>query len=311
MNHVEGSEPGQEADAPPPAPAAPPPGIADPAAAESTIPPASEESAALPAETPASAVDPGPPPERPPIAAAAISAVFPARNAEDHLEQFLNSWAAYLDGLARDYEIIVVDDGSTDRTASLAEEAAARLPRLRLVRHPERCGFGAALRSGLQEARFPLLVYAPCSLWYQATDLDRFLKWIDNVDLVSGYRVGPNGHLHRSWSERLFRWLVRGLFGVRMRDLGCWFLLARRSIFARIPIQSDGPFAHAEILAKANFLGCLMSEVPVAYQPPGPGSLEGEDNGTLYAEFRRVFSRPDFGPPVLPETKDSLPPTVS
>ena len=103
------------------------------------------------------------------------------------------------------------------------------------------------------------------------------------------------------WRHHARHWLARWLFAVRVQDVGSFFTLCRREIFERIPLQSDGPFAQVEILAKANFLGCWMAEAPVSYNPP-PGP-----SASYFAEAYHVFSEPDFGPvdpnaPPAPET---------
>jgi glycosyltransferase involved in cell wall biosynthesis len=194
-----------------------------------------------------------------------------------------------------------VDDGCTDRTRTLAEAWGARHPCLRVQAHPTRKGPGAALRTGLRAARFPLLVCTACDPGYRASDLAHLLKWIDQVDLVAGYRVRAKGSRGRSSNERVYRWVARLFFGVRFRDPGCRFVLARRSLFDRFPIQSDGDFAHVEVLAKANFLECLMTEVPVAYQPRGRRSAARREGlRQRLAGARRIFSHPDFGPPFPP-----------
>src|SRR5262245_48909112 len=128
------------------------------------------------------------PMQLPPIATAPLSIVLPSRNEEAHLEGTISSWTRYMDTLQRDYEILLVDDGSTDQTASLAESLAARFPRLRLLRHATPCGFGAALRTGLAAAQYPLFFYSACSNQYEPADLKALLDVIDQVDLVSGYR---------------------------------------------------------------------------------------------------------------------------
>ncbi len=239
------------------------------------------------------------PPPLPPIATAPLSLVLPARNEEAHLESTLQSWIGYLETLQRDYEILLVDDASTDQTIPLAESVATRSPRLRLLRHATPCGLGAALRSGLAAAQYPLFLYSECSNQYEPTDLKALLEVIDQVDLVSGYRNGRRWQL----SELAYRWL----YGVRLRDVNCAFKLARRRIFGRIPIQSHGPFVHCEILAKANFLGCMLTEVPVTYRPasdPEAKKWQVPAKQTR-AEMKRLFYHPDFGPPQLP-----APPTL-
>src|SRR5262249_27245065 len=154
-----------------------------------------------------------------------------------------------------DFDMVLVDDASTDRTASLAETLAARHSAVRFLRHEARRGFGACLRTGLQNSRHPLLVYSVCDNQYQPSDLKRCLKWIDKVDLVAGCRTVRGAMVSLSWPELWRRWLIRRAFGLHLRDIDCLFLVARRCIFGRISIQSDSLFAQVEILAKANFLG--------------------------------------------------------
>jgi glycosyltransferase involved in cell wall biosynthesis len=242
------------------------------------------------------------PPERPPIAQAPISVVLPARNEEPRLEKTLTGWAEQLDGRESDYELLLVDDGSGDRTASLAEALAARHPRLRVFRHDKPLGFGAALRTGLAAARHPLFCYCTCDGQFTPADLKLLLGEVDKVDLVSACRLPPT--LLNRWfgNEPAMRLLRRFTFGLHMLDATCPFKLFRRSIFDRIPLQSSGPFVHTEILAKANFLGCLMTEVTVPVQPAAgtPSPLLQASRGERWAEAYQVFKHPDFGPAVLP-----------
>jgi hypothetical protein len=105
--------------------------------------------------------------------------------------------------------------------------------------------------------------------------------------------------------------MARLLFGVRFADVDCAFRLFRRSIFERIPIQANGPFAQVEILAKANFLGCLMSDEPIAHRPEAepPGKWKVPWRQTLREAFHLV-RHPDFGPaflPVVPAEGRALP----
>jgi glycosyltransferase involved in cell wall biosynthesis len=243
--------------------------------------------------------------ERPPIANERLSIVLLARNVEVDVEDVVRAWMAHLEGLGREYEIILVDDGSDDRTGDIAEGLAAHHSRVSVFRHPTAKGTGAALRTGLGAARLPLLFYADASSSYQPADLGLLLEAIDKVDLVSGYRVWQTPRRQSRLSGLAVRWLARLLFGVRLRDPECSFKLIRRSAFARIPLQSDGAFAHTEILAKANFLGCLMAEVPISYREHSKKVCPALPR--RHGEVWRVFSRPDFGPPILPvEAKELL-----
>jgi glycosyltransferase involved in cell wall biosynthesis len=266
-------------------------------------------------------------PAREPIAGAPVSVVLLACNEGSSFQEVVMSWLAAVKALQREYEVIVVDDGSSDETAAGADALGASHAELRVLHHPQRRGLGAALRSGLAVVRHPLVFTAPCDRQFEPGDLSRLLERIDQVDLVTGVRVWrpvPGwlrglGLLYRliarivfgipmqrrgvwlGWSGYPRRWLARWVFGLRVQDAECLLRLYRRSILPRLVVQSDGPFAQIEILAKANFLGHLMDEVPVTYHPRAKGSIADLDlHDPFWSEAYRVFSAPDFGPAKLP-----------
>jgi glycosyltransferase involved in cell wall biosynthesis len=241
------------------------------------------------------------PQERPPIAQAPLSVVLLAQPGEAGLDEVVRDWVAYLDSLGREYEVLVVDAGGADRLLEAAEPPAVPSSGVRALHPSMPTGVGAALRTGLAATRFPLFFYADGTRAYQPRDLALLLDVIDHVDLVSGYRVGPKRRYRETWKEWLFRWLVRVVFGVHLRDMDCSFKLFRKTIFTRIPVQSDGPFAHAEILAKANFLGCLITEVAVSYDPDRLARAAPADLRQKWSQSWRVFRHPDFGPAALPQ----------
>jgi hypothetical protein len=266
------------------------------------------------------------PPPLPPIATQPLSVVLLPSDAKAPPEAVVADWVTFLNGLDRDYELLVVPAGE-GRDGGAAGGSLRGFQRVRVLRPPGRRGEGAALRAALAEARFPLIAYAPCDPRYRPGDLKRLMQDIDQVHLVSGYRAGRAvpafwravGAACRAASRVVFshpltplpgwlgwkghagQWLVRALFGVRNRDVLCPFRLLRREILARIPIQSDGPFAHVEILAKANFLGHVLGEdVPLGdRQHPVPAEPRAGFRQYL-REGHRLLSHPDFGPPRLP-----------
>jgi glycosyltransferase involved in cell wall biosynthesis len=270
-----------------------------------------------------------------PIASEPLSVVLLAHNQASHLEAVLSNWITFLNGLDREYEVLVVDGGSTDGAEARAVELASQYRRVQVLRQTERGGDGAALRSALAVARYPLLFYTRCDPAYQPADLGKLLRKrsdpnkpeleIDQVHIMTAARGGGpvpwpwrfTGLLWRifcrllfgesperlsgwlGWRWHLIRAIIRVLFGVRYHDVFCPFRLHRREVFERIPLQSDGPFVHVEILAKANYLGRIMGEeVPLepGHYPPLDPKPSRETLGQMLADARRVFFRPDFGP---------------
>jgi hypothetical protein len=234
-------------------------------------------------------------PKRPPIAPAPLSLILTVPPRDTEAAEALREWVTYLNGTELDYEILLVSEQAEQSVAELA----AGYARVQAVPLPERHGFGSALRQGLEQARRPLLLYARCDLRYKPADLKQLLKWINDVDLVVGQRVFPNGTRRQGARAFLYRCLIRVLTGVRLHDLECPVVLARRSIFARIPIQSHGLFAHTEVLAKANFLGCYLSDAPLHYRPPTADKADASER-RFWPDLRRMLAHPDFGPAVLP-----------
>ncbi len=255
-----------------------------------------------------------------------LTFVLPVFDQEKTLGRAVSGWVATLDGLRRPYELLIVDDGSLDGTRAQADVLTTRNPRIRVLAHPERRGFGACLRTALEAATQPLFFYTSTDHGWNHADLGRMLRAIDHrdeytgnrVEIVNGHRRGtvlpPGGKWRgrifrglvrvvfgywpeppRGWlgpAERRFWWRCRILFGLRIGDVTSQFKLFRRSVFDRIEIQSDGEFVHAEILAKANFLGCLMDEIVLAdrQQPPPLPDVR--------ADMWRVFRNPRFRSPV-------------
>ncbi len=263
--------------------------------------------------------------ELPPIANEALSVVLLADNDAAHLEKVVADWVTYLNGLDREYEILLVDDGSTDDTAKLTATLAERFRRVQVLRHPDRQGEGAALRTGLTAARYPLVCYARCDPRYPPADLRKLLTHIDKVHLIGVCRAGRPvplfwrvcGTVRRllerivlshateplpgwlGWKRHAGAWLARLVFGVRTPDAACPYRLLRREILARMPLQSKGPFVHVEILAKATFLGRYLGEdVPLGDRTrPFPWARRDDAGDGVFADAWRLFEKPDFGPP--------------
>jgi glycosyltransferase involved in cell wall biosynthesis len=240
------------------------------------------------------------PPQLSAISEQPISVVLLSCDNETTVESTLRGWIGALNRLKRDFEIVLVDDASVDRTVELAKGVAGRENAIYIHEQRAPAGPGAALRTGILAARYPLLLYSTADGSYSPQSLTACLEAIDNVHVVSGYRVWKSARPRRRLREVLTRLLGRIVFGVQLRDMDCAFKLFRREIFARIPIQSSGPFVHLEILAKANFLSLIMTELPVDYRPRLALANPRANWTRKRHDGWRVFSHPDFGPTATP-----------
>jgi len=201
-----------------------------------------------------------------------ITVVLPAYNEEDNIERQVRAADEVLRDLRfDDYEILVVNDGSADRTREVAEALCAEIPKLRVVSHERNQGYAKALRTGFTGAAMPLVFYTDADNQFDMRELKNLLAAIDDYEIVCGFRIyrfDPFTRLVLSWGYNL---LVRILFRIRVRDVDCAFKLFRREIFDRFTIESRKFFVDTEVLAKASKLGMRMTEIGVRHYPRTAG----------------------------------------
>jgi glycosyltransferase involved in cell wall biosynthesis len=209
------------------------------------------------------------------MSAPELSLVFPVFNEEANVGPLLESAVALGRRLGRAFEIIVVDDGSEDASALHIERARALHPEIRGVQHAANRGYGAALRSGLREARGALVFFSDADLQFDLAELERLLAHSGSFDIVAGVRTPRRD----AWGRGVlaFGWgaLVNALFGLGVRDIDCAFKLFRREVLDAIPIESVGAFVNTEILVRARAAGFRIRQVPVSHRRRRAGRATG------------------------------------
>jgi glycosyltransferase involved in cell wall biosynthesis len=214
-----------------------------------------------------------------PTRVARLSYFFPAHNEEANLEGLVEEALAALPSLAEEFEIIAVDDGSRDATASVAEALTQRHPGVvRLVRHPVNLGYGAALRSGFAAARFELIAFTDGDRQFKVADIGRLtarLAGPDAPDVVAGFRIKRADPPVRTLYARAYRLANRILFGLRVTDVDCACKIFRREALDGLRVESGGAFFSAELLIKLQAAGRSVAEVGVPHYPRTAGSATG------------------------------------
>lgn len=201
-----------------------------------------------------------------------LTIILPAYNEERNIHAALNAARDACARLDQAWEVIVVDDGSQDRSGELVEEFAKSDPRFRLISLSENSGYGAALRAGFREARGGLVFYSDCDLQFDLNELEYFIPLVDSVDAVLGFRVYRYDSVIRCMISWVYNRMVRVLFRVKVRDVDCSFKLFRREVLEAIDLESSDFFIDTELVAKARKWNFRIAEKGVRHYP----RVEGE-----------------------------------
>jgi glycosyltransferase involved in cell wall biosynthesis len=197
-----------------------------------------------------------------------LSFVLPAYNEQENIEKAVRAVLEAAEGLElADYEVIVVNDGSRDRTGAIIDRLKEENPRVRPIHHPTNLGYADALRTGFTSARMPLVFYTDSDLQFDVREVKNLLPASEDYDIVCGFRIyryDPLTRLFLAWGYNL---VARTIFRLRVRDIDCAFKLFRREVFDVIEIRSKKFFVDTEILAKARHHGFRMTEVGVRHYP--------------------------------------------
>lgn len=193
-----------------------------------------------------------------------ISAVFPAFNDGGTIASMVAAASIALHQVTEDYEIIVVNDGSTDYTSTMLEEISTRYPELRVITHPSNQGYGAALRTGFSAARKDWVFYTDGDSQYNPLELVDLVGALrDGVDVVNGYKLTRNDSLIRIMIGRAYHNFVKFLFGIHIRDVDCDFRLIPRRILEEIELNSVSGAICLELVKKIEDAGYVFAEIPV------------------------------------------------
>jgi glycosyltransferase involved in cell wall biosynthesis len=212
-----------------------------------------------------------------------LSVFFPALNDSGTIASLVISALQTARTLTPDFEIIIVNDGSADSTAQIADELARTYPEVRVVHHQRNRGYGGALRSGFAAATRDLVFYTDGDAQYDPAEMALLWEAFDeDVDLVNGYKVSRSDPLHRIIIGRVYHHTVKILFGLRVRDVDCDFRLMRRAIFDRIALEKNSGVICLEMMKKVQDAGFRISEVPVHHYHRAHGRSQ-------FFNFRRLF----------------------
>jgi len=223
-----------------------------------------------------------------------ISAVLPAHNEEGNIATTVAGCVSYLEENSSDYEVIVVNDGSRDRTREIVEEISSANPKVVLVNHEVNRGYGSALRSGFDRASKEYIFFMDSDGQFDINDLDRLLPDASPDTVVIGYREDRADSIIRSLNAWLYGMYIYIVFGLRVKDMDCAFKVIPNAAYRAVrPIKSEGALFSAEFLIKLKRKGFTFIQMPVRHFPRVFGSQTGANISVIIKMFRESWKLRD------------------
>ncbi len=227
-----------------------------------------------------------------------LSIFFPMWNEEEYIERAVEAGRVQCEqlraeGAIEDYELIVVDDASTDSTPQIADRLAASDVHVKVVHHPANRKLGGSMKTGFATASGDLVLYTDADLPFDMAEVAKAIRLmrVYEADVVSAFRFDRTGEGSlRVVYTFFYNLLIRALFGVRVRDINFAFKLCRREIFEHVQLKSEGSFIDAELIIRAKRLGYEVVQFGVDYFPRTRGVSTLSSLGVIRTIVREMFA---------------------
>lgn len=219
-----------------------------------------------------------------------ISAILPAHNEAENIKTTVENCVSYLEKNASDYEVVVVNDGSSDTTQEIVEELSSFNSKVVLVNHEINKGYGSALRSGFNEAKKEFIFFMDSDGQFNIQDLDRLLPLVNVDNVVIGYREDRADSFMRSLNAWMYGMYIYLMFGLNVKDMDCAFKIFPTKAYQNIkPIKAGGALFTAEFLIKLKRAGFNFKELPVRHFPRQFGTQSGANLKVILRMFKESW----------------------
>lgn len=220
-----------------------------------------------------------------------LSIFMPAYNEEGNIAATLIDATRAAKQVSQDYEIIVVNDGSHDRTGEIVSEMGRLDPHIRLLSHPKNKGYGAAVKTGLKNCRKDWIFFTDSDGQFHYDELLRFVEATASADLIMGYRKKRMDPFHRVFvAQVLLKIWNFVLFGLTVRDVDCAYKLFPRSLRDQIKLRSESAITVTEFIIKAKLTGARIKQLPVTHYPRRFGEQTGGNWRVILRAARESFA---------------------
>lgn len=221
-----------------------------------------------------------------------LSVFFPLLNEEGNVKEIVRKALIVLEGLDLKYEILLIDDGSKDKTGEIAESLAKENPKIRVIHHKTNLGYGEALKSGFYNAKYDTIVYTDGDGQFDFSEVTKFLEKIAEYDLIIGYRIKRQDPFFRILFKQGWKLSLLTFFGLTIKDVDCGFKMIRKKVLEKIPhLESTrGAMINAEIVIKAKKKGFKIGQVGVNHYPRLSGKPTGASLKVIIKSFLDLFT---------------------
>ncbi len=218
-----------------------------------------------------------------------VSFFCPAYFEEKNLPILIPKAISLLSKIADQFEIIIVEDGSPDKTGEVADNLSSKYPCVRVIHHHHNLGYGASLRDGFCNAKYEYIMYTDGDNQYDIDEFIPYMHLLSDADIISGYATKKALTPLRKTQSAIFNLLVKILFFVNIKDINCSMKIYKRKVLDLVSIKSTSAFIDAEMLIKASRLGFTIAQFPVTHYPRNSGVASGSNPGVIVSTIKDMF----------------------
>ncbi len=219
-----------------------------------------------------------------------LSVFFPAYYDEKNIGKVVDKAVAVLEELGlKDYEVTIIEDGSPDNTAEVADKLALKYPKVKVVHHEKNKGYGATLWEGFSSARFEYVFYTDGDNQFDLEELKKFVALLPFSDMVVGYRKKKQYSPYRKLTSFVYNYLLRFVFDIDYIDIDCAFKIIKTDLFRKIKVNTKDAFIDAEIMIRAGLLGYSFTELGVKHLPRIDGVSTAARPSIIFRTIKEII----------------------
>lgn len=219
-----------------------------------------------------------------------LSVFFPAYYDENNIAKVVIKAISVLDELElKDYEVIIIEDGSPDNTGKVADDLASEYSKVRVIHHAKNMGYGATLKDGFINAKMDYVFYTDGDNQFDLDELKKFVALVPYTNIISGFRIKKQYSNYRKFTSFIYNCILRILFQIDDRDIDCAFKLFPTKLFREITIDSKDAFIDAEIMIKARLLNYSVTELGVKHLPRLDGISTGARPSVIFRTMGEIY----------------------